>query len=80
MAGQISMIFYMVKLGTGRFVIKYSTIGYMTMSGGNSWGNLWTLKKEISRIVLKLASSWAIFERSSGVSTCIVLIINAGGP
>ena len=37
MAGQISMIFYMVKLGTGRFVIKYSTIGYMTISGGNSW-------------------------------------------
>ena len=37
MAGQISKIFYMVKLGTGRFVIKYSTIGYMTISGGNRW-------------------------------------------
>ena len=40
MAGQISMIFYTVKLGTGRFVIKYSTIGYMLIWGVISWVEL----------------------------------------
>ena len=39
-AGQINFIFYEVKVGTGRFVIKYGTIGYMLMWGVISWVKL----------------------------------------
>ena len=56
MADQIRMIFYVVKLWTGRFVIKYNTIGYMPICGENSWVNLGQRKKVTFGIFHKLPS------------------------
>ena len=36
MAGPITMSFCVVKIGTGRFGIKYSSIGYMPIWGANN--------------------------------------------
>ena len=45
MVGQIRLIFSVVKLGTGRFVIKYGTIGYIPICGVNSWVTFGQSKK-----------------------------------
>ena len=39
-AGRIRFIFWEVKIGTGRFVIKYDTIGYMLLWGVIGWVEL----------------------------------------
>ena len=48
----MSMIFYMVKLGTGRFVIKYGTKGFMLVSGIHSWVTFGKEKNVIIGILL----------------------------
>ena len=52
MAGQITTIFYVVKLGTGRFVIKYGTKEFMLVSGIHSWVTFGKEKNVIIGILL----------------------------
>ena len=40
LVGPIRFIFWEVKIGTGRFVIKYDTIGYMLLWGVIGWVEL----------------------------------------
>ena len=56
MAGAITMIFYVVKVWTLRFGIKYSSTGYMPIWGANNGATFGLPKKVISEISRKLAS------------------------
>ena len=47
MAGPITMIFYMVKIWTLRFGIKYSSTGYMPIYGANNGATFRHWKKVI---------------------------------
>ena len=58
MAGQIRMIFYVVK-----YIIKYSSIGYMWKY---QWGYLSIAKKRMIGISMKLASAEEVSERRGG--------------
>ena len=54
MAGPIKMIFYMIKIWTLRFGIKYSSIGYMPIWGANNMTTFWQLKKVIFAVFRKI--------------------------
>ena len=56
MAGQIMMIFYVVKVWTLRFGIKYSSTGYMPIWGANNGATFRLPEKVIFEISRKLAS------------------------
>ena len=56
MAGPITMRFYMVKLGTGRFCIKYSSIGYMPIWGANNGATFGLPKKVIFAVFLEFGN------------------------
>ena len=53
MAGQITMIFYVVKVRTLRFGIKYSSIGYMSICGANNRATFGHRKKVIFWVSLE---------------------------
>ena len=56
MAGPITMTFYVVKVWTLRFCIKYSSIGYMPICGVNNGATFGHWKKVIFGISRKFAS------------------------
>ena len=56
MAGPITIIFYVVKIWTLRFVIKYSSTGYMPIYGANNGATFGQWKKVIFAVFRNLAS------------------------
>ena len=56
MAGPIMMIFYVVKVWTLRFCIKYSSIGYMPICGVNNGATFGHWKKVIFGVSWKIVS------------------------
>ena len=54
MAGSITMRFYVVKIWTLRFGIKYSSIGYMPIWGANNGATFEHWKKVIFAVSRKI--------------------------
>ena len=69
MAGPIMMIFYVVKVWTLRFCIKYSSIGYMPICGVNNGATFGHWKKVIFGVSRKFASFKRQFLREAVVDS-----------